>query len=169
MRRAHRTRARGPWPTEIFLSHASRDRSFADAFAGTLRKHGVPVWYSSTNIQGAQQWHDEIGAALSRCDWFVVLLSRSAVRSQWVKRELLFALNDRRYENRILPVRMLSCNWKLLSWTLDALQMVDFGRDFDEGCRRTLATWGIGLDPRQCIRPVADVQAGLRQNRSAAP
>ncbi|MDE0040336.1 MAG: hypothetical protein OXU77_22650 [Gammaproteobacteria bacterium] len=40
-----------------------------------LREHGVPVWYSDTNIRGAQQWHDEIGAALRRCDWLIVVLT----------------------------------------------------------------------------------------------
>ena len=27
---------------------------------------GIPVWYSYTDIQGARQWHDEIGRALQR-------------------------------------------------------------------------------------------------------
>ena len=59
-------------PKEIFLSHSNLDRSFADSIAETLRGHGIPVWYSQTNILGAQQWHDEIGEALKRCDWFIV-------------------------------------------------------------------------------------------------
>ena len=59
-------------PQEVFLSHASADRAFADRVADVLRRHGIPVWYSPTNILGAQQWHDEIGAALKRCDWWVV-------------------------------------------------------------------------------------------------
>lgn len=53
-----------------------------------LEDHGVKVWYSKTNLKGAQAWHDEIGKALARCDWFVVVLTPSAVRSEWVKREL---------------------------------------------------------------------------------
>lgn len=61
--------------------------------AEVLKRHGVPVWYSRVNIRGAQQRHDEIGAALRRCDWFAVLLSPHSVRSMWVKRELLFALS----------------------------------------------------------------------------
>lgn len=53
---------------ELFLSHASADAAFADRLAEALRRHGIPVWFSRTNLAGSQQWHDEIGAALRRCD-----------------------------------------------------------------------------------------------------
>lgn len=41
---------------------------------------------SKEHIGGAQEWHDEIGAALDRCDWFPVVLSPQSVASRWVKR-----------------------------------------------------------------------------------
>ena len=52
-------------PQEIFVSHASADRRMAQRGAEMLRQHGLPVWYSQTNLLGAQQWRDEIGAALA--------------------------------------------------------------------------------------------------------
>ncbi|MGV2387802.1 MAG UNVERIFIED_CONTAM: toll/interleukin-1 receptor domain-containing protein [Microcystis novacekii LVE1205-3] len=79
-------------PQEAFLSHSSKNREFVSHLANELRRHGVPVWYSETNILGAQQWHDEIGKALRRCDWFIIVLSPDAVDSMWVKRELIFTL-----------------------------------------------------------------------------
>src|SRR6185436_953300 len=96
-------------PRGLFLSHASKDRPLADALAATLRAHGVRVWYSTTQLRGAQQWHDEIGKALKRCDWFLVLLTPDSVRSRWVKHELLFALNEKRYEDHIVPVLVRRC------------------------------------------------------------
>ena|SRR2546427_2421434 len=56
----------------------------------------------TVNILGAQQWHDEIGAALRRCDWFVLVLSPNAIESIWVKRELLFSLQQNRFEDKII-------------------------------------------------------------------
>ena len=109
-----------------------------------VRRHGIPVWHSQTNIVAAQQWHDEIGAALKRCDWFAVLLSPNSVSSVWVKREVLFALNDNRYADKIVPLLYKPCDYDQLSWTLSLLQMVDFTGDFDEGCRDLLRVWGIG-------------------------
>jgi hypothetical protein len=140
MRRRTRTS-----PREVFLSHSSRDRASARKIAALLRSHGVPVWYSEKQLVGAQQWHDEIGHALHRCDWFVLLLSPHAVRSSWVKRELLFALRQRRYRDKIVPVRLANCDTERLSWTLDDFQAVDFCEDFDSGSRALLSVWGVGL------------------------
>ena len=131
-------------PTEVFLSHSSLDRQFATDLAVTVRRHGIPVWYSQTNIVGAQQWQDEIGAALQRRDWFVVALSPNSANSMWVKRELSFALNQNRFENRIIPVIYQTADYQRLSWTLSLLQMVDFTRTFDDGCVDLLRVWGIG-------------------------
>jgi len=88
---------KGNLPNEIFLSHSSLDGPFASALANVLRKHGITVWYSKANLIGAQQWHDEIGAALKRCDWLAVVLSPHSVNSAWVKREVLYSLMDPRY------------------------------------------------------------------------
>ena len=136
-----------PHPSEVFLSHSSLDRSVANVVADLLRRHGIPVWYSSTEIRGAQQWHDEIGHALKRCDWFVVLLSPNSVVSSWVKRELMFALKEQRYADKIIPVLIEACDSDQLSWTLSSLQVVNFIDDFENGCRELLRIWGIGYRP----------------------
>ena len=131
-------------PQEVFLSHSDLDREFADQLAITLRTHGIPVWYSRTNIIGAQQWHDEIGTALKRCDWFMVILSPHSVESVWVKRELLFALQQNLFEEKIIPLLYQECDYERLSWILSIFQMIDFTHNFNEGCRNLLRIWGIG-------------------------
>ncbi len=134
-------------PTELFLSHSSRDRASVDGVAEVLKRHGIPVWYSRVNIRGAQQWHDEIGAALRRCDWFAVLLSPHSVRSMWVKRELLSALQQSRFEGRIIPILLTPCDADQLSWTLSLFETIDMTNDFNDGCREFLRIWGIGYVP----------------------
>ena len=132
-------------PAEVFLSHSDRDRLFTARVAETLTRHGVPSWYSRRDLVGAQQWHDEIGEALRRCDWFAVILSPQSVASPWVKRELLFALQDNRYENRIIPVLYQPCEYAELSWTLPGFQLVDATGGFEESARQLLRIWGIGF------------------------
>lgn len=134
---------------EVFLSHSAKDRRFAERIAQVLRRHGIPVWYSGTDIVGAAQWHDEIGRALERCDWLVVVLSPHSVKSPWIKRELLYALNDARYESRIVPVSFKPCKHLELSWTLGDFEFVDFTGDFQKGCRSLLRIWGLGYQPSQ--------------------
>lgn len=136
-----------PHPKEVFLSYSSVDREFANRIAELLRRHYVPVWHSPTSIAGGQHWHDEIGDALERCDWFVILLSPDSVKSVWVKRELVFALEEKRYNKRIVPVVFRACNYRQLSWTLSSRQLVDFIEDFDSGYRALLRIWGIGFRP----------------------
>jgi hypothetical protein len=135
-------------PSEVFLSHSSVDQGIVAAIAEVLHRHGVPAWYSKTNILGAQQWHDEIGAALNRCDWFVLVLSPNSVDSMWVKRELLFALQQNRFENRIVPLLYQDCDFSQLSWVLPSFQLVDFEQGFEEGCRDLLRIWGLGYKSR---------------------
>lgn len=112
--------------------------------AEEIRRHGIPVWYSKTNIMGAQEWHDEIGAALRRCNWFVLILSPNAVKSTWVKNELLFSLNHHRYRNKIVPVLYKKCRYEKLSWTLANFQIVDFTGSIVDGYRELLRVWGLG-------------------------
>jgi hypothetical protein len=135
-------------PHEVFLSHSSLDRQFATNLAGVMRRHGIPVWYSQTNILGAQQWQDEIGAALQRCDWFVLVLSPNSAESMWVKRELSYALQQDRFEGRIVPIVYQPSNFQQLSWTLEIFQTVDFTGVIDDGYRALLRIWGIGYQPR---------------------
>jgi len=131
-------------PQELFLSHSALDRDFVERLANALRRHGVPVLYSERNLIGAQQWHDEIGDALRRCDWFAVVLSPSSVNSMWVKRELMKAFQPRRLENRIIPLLLQHADYEQLSWVLDSFQMIDFTGSFDDGMRELLRIWGIG-------------------------
>jgi hypothetical protein len=130
-------------PNELFLSYSSLDHAFASSIVDVLRHHGIPMWHSE-HLDGGQPWHDEIGKALRRCDWFAVIVSPRSADSMWVRKELNFALRQPRLENRILPLVYESCDLDLLSWTLLSVQMIDFTVDFHSGCRALLRTWGLG-------------------------
>lgn len=126
---------------EVFLSHSNKDRRFVGHLARVLKGHKVRYWYSAAHILGAKQWHDEIGRALRRCEWFLIILTPDSVRSQWVKREMLFALDDIRYNERIVPLLLKPCDYSRLSWTLPEFQLVDFSGSFELGCRQLLRIW----------------------------
>ncbi|HEX3656879.1 MAG TPA: toll/interleukin-1 receptor domain-containing protein [Pirellulales bacterium] len=131
-------------PNERFLSHSSVDRDAASTLAGILNEHGVPTFYAPEDLLGGQPWQDAILAALERCDWFAVLLTPDAITSMWVRRETAFALNERRYENKIVPLMYRPCELGSLKW-LRLFQVLDFQQDFRGGCRDLLRLWGIDL------------------------
>lgn len=138
-------------PNEVFLSHSSINLPIAISVASTLRNHGISIWFSPTNILSAQQWHDEIGNALRRCDWFIILLSNAAVNSIWVKRELHYALSHNQYDNHILPVKIENCDYEDLSWTIGMFQMVDMMNSRQYAFIQILRAWGLGFDlSRMC-------------------
>jgi hypothetical protein len=135
-------------PREVFLSHATSDRKFADRLAELFAAHSIPFWYSRRNIVGAQQWHDEIGDALARCDWFLLLLSPRSVKSEWVKRELLYALNQPRYRNRIILCMVKPCDPDRLPWTLSStFQIIYMQPDLDSGLRELMRVWSLAYRP----------------------
>jgi hypothetical protein len=65
-----------------------------------------------------------------------------------VKRELLFALNQARYNERIIPLLRRPCEYSRLSWTLPEFQFVDFTGSFDVGFRQLLKIWKIEYKSR---------------------
>lgn len=131
----------------IFLSHSSKDRILAAKLARVLRKAGFNVWYSENDLIGAEQWHTEIGRALSACDWFVLLASPASCRQPrakpwWVQREVLYALEEARYNGRFTPVLCKGATLaqlKKISWVLSQIQCVALKRDFDAGCKALIA------------------------------
>src|ERR1044072_7344333 len=141
-----------PHPKEVFLCHSSVDWEIAEQIVALLRRHGIPVWYGPSSIRGAQQWLDEIGDALERCDWFVILVSPNSMKSKWVRRELHFALDEDQYDKSIVPVVIHAGNYRKVSWPFRSYQFIDFTEDFEKGCRALLRIWGIGY---QAINPDA--------------
>ncbi len=70
----------------IFLSYASKDRLSAKALAQILEQSSHSVFWDRT-IQPGQSFDEVIEAALTRAEVVVVLWSRAAVASDWVRAE----------------------------------------------------------------------------------
>jgi hypothetical protein len=139
---------RGPSrDAKVFISHSSRDRVFVEKVVTVLRGHRIAYWYAPKNIVGAQQWQDEIGRALRECNWFLLVLSENARRAKWVKRELAYALENNRYNERILSIVKQQGDYTTLSWTLSSFQQVDFTGGFETACIDLLRVWGIEYHP----------------------
>ena len=109
--------------------------------------HGVPVWFSPQHVRGAEQWQDEIGEALKRCSWFMILLTPHAVKSMWVKRELNYALMENRYQNRVVPMLFKKCDYRALSWIFPQFQIIDFTENYVAACDQLLRLWKKQLKP----------------------
>lgn len=139
-------RRRSQRPLEVFLSRAEKETprhaATLERFRAALQRRGVAVWTAPTGVRDGTTWHDEIGKALRRCDWFVVALTKRSVRRPWVKQEVLYALQQVRYRQRILPLILEPCDTDALSWTLCNRQMIKF-RNSPQLARDALTAMGV--------------------------
>ena len=89
----------------IFVSHSSHDAAFCDQLAPSLRGAGADVWVDQDNL-GAGPLLDELMRQLRERPVFVVVLSKAAFASEWVRRECMWAyqLHCREPQRVVLPV-----------------------------------------------------------------
>lgn len=89
----------------VFVSHSSQDDAFCRAIVQVLRDAGADVWYDEHNL-GSGQLKDVILRELGSRPIFVVILSKAAIASRWVKREADWAeeLGERDPSRVFLPV-----------------------------------------------------------------
>lgn len=72
--------------TDIFISYSKGDKEWARTFAEAFVSHGWTVWWDQ-KIPPGQTWDTAIGARLEEAKCMVVLWSKAAIASNWVKNE----------------------------------------------------------------------------------
>ena len=151
-RKAARPRRR-PQRTKVFVSHATADRRRAQRIGRLLAEYGIDYWFSREHLVHGKDWYRGIGSALGTCNWLIVVGSRAAIRNRWVRDEVTFALVDRRYRNRVIPLLFEDCNLRRLAWSLPALHYIDFRNGWHPGIDQLLMR--LGGRRRRRIRRIA--------------
>ena len=72
----------------IFLSHSSKDKPFADWLYSRLRSADLTVWYDKHEILAGDSIITRIGEGLDGSEFLIVVISRQAIKSKWVREEL---------------------------------------------------------------------------------
>lgn len=98
---------------KIFFSHSSRDNALVRDVKSRLPKH-VKVWLDESELLTGMDVESSLRSAINEeADYVVVFLSRTAIQSEWVSRELSWALSREKELGRefVLPV-MLDNIWE---------------------------------------------------------
>ena len=74
-------------PPKIFVSHSHKDDAFTERLVADLRQAGADAWMDKTDL-GAGDFQDRISKALYDCEWFVLVLTKDALESNWVRQEV---------------------------------------------------------------------------------
>ena len=84
---------------DIFLSYARDDADAARALAAALEGQGCSVWWDR-KIRGGTEFSNEIEDALGAARAIIVLWSKTALRSHWVRDEAAFGRDN----GKLIPV-----------------------------------------------------------------
>ena len=93
----------------IFVSYAHKNSEIVFEHITRLRNAGFRIWYDE-GIDPGTDWSEEIAIALSNAAALIVFISPAAVESHNVKKEIVFAIDQRKHmicihvENTELPV-----------------------------------------------------------------
>jgi hypothetical protein len=87
----------------VFISHVAADQPFVSSLSKTLKRGGLKVWDRSRLVPGSNIAL-EVGKALDEADAVVVVLSPEAIKSEWVRHEIEFAIGSSKFKGRLVPV-----------------------------------------------------------------
>jgi len=131
-----------------FISYSREDSEFALRLAADLRQAGARIWLDQLDIALGTPWDSMIEQALREAATMLLVLSPASVKSENVRNEISFALQEKK---TIIPILRQDCAVPL---QLHRLQRVDFRSDYARGMNAVLQE--LGVTP-----PAPPVLAGL--------
>lgn len=88
---------------QIFISYSRAIPFIAEATKSFLESQGYTVWMDQEDIVGGAKWKEKIKEAVKSSFAMLVLVTKPAIESEWIKREILEA----KYQQRtIIPLLM---------------------------------------------------------------
>lgn len=123
---------------QVFLSYSFQDKEFAQHLANDLRKQGVKVWLADEQVKVGDKIIDTIREGISSSQWIIVVLSENSSQSDFVSKELVFALDEEQKRDRpfILPAVISETK---LPIQLQDKQYADFRENYNLGLEKILA------------------------------
>jgi len=114
---------------KIFLCHSSVDKIIVSRLNDDLRTHGFDTWFDS-DIELGSSILDSIQKSLGISKIILFFLSKSSVKSEWVKVEWQTKFSDqiKRRKIIVIPVLLEKCTIPLL---LKDKKYIDFSRNID--------------------------------------
>jgi hypothetical protein len=146
---------------KIFVSYSRKDRDITQRIVSDLNKAGAEVWVDVEGITSGN-FMQAIDKALEQCDWMVLILSPSAIVSEYVPEETYTALHrvKQGYMKGVIPVLVSACQPDSIPPQWDVLQRYDATQDYTTALAGVLRALKIGeLRDLPSIAPAGTVTA----------
>jgi serine/threonine protein kinase len=119
----------------IFLSYSRADSDLMARVRDELSSSGFKVWTDGNLTPGTPSWKDGIEQAIEGAGCVVVILSPDSKQSEWVKRELDYALA---YGLPIFPVLARGDERSAVPFALISTQRVDIREQYAQGIQNLM-------------------------------
>ncbi len=98
--------------TSAFISHSSCDKKFVRRLAMDLRASGIKAWLDEAEIKIGEPLTHRIQDAISNHKFFIAIISKNSLSSEWVSKEIEIALEleIKSHSVKILPVIIDDCS-----------------------------------------------------------
>jgi adenylate cyclase len=114
--------------SKIFICHSSADiDAVRRIILPVLDKYGFEFFLAESSIKIGDRWDQAVVAAIDSCDFFMIVMSKSAATSTNVSDEVYYAFQHRakRTANWIMPVRLEPIEPSQIHWQLGRHQYRD--------------------------------------------
>ena len=125
----------------VFISHSSQDTNFVNLLEAVLTYSGVSVWRSSSGLKPGMEYEREINTALGEAETLLIVVSRNAAASAWVKHECRIFL-DKHPASRTIPILLDATSPNDVLIGLEKFQNIDFSACMLTGFVKLLKVFG---------------------------
>lgn len=127
---------------KAFISYSTKDREFVEKLANDLSNEKFQLFFDKWEIKVGDSIVEKINDALEEMKDFIIILSKSSVNSNWVKKELSSGIVKKLEDSsiRILPVLKEECSIPLI---IKDLKYANFCETYETGLIDLIDTLGL--------------------------
>jgi hypothetical protein len=122
-----------PQTRRVFISYSSIDKPFVDRLANDLLKAGIDIWIDTLEILAGDSLVEKIfDQGIANSDYLLIVLSESATKSNWVKKELSIVFIRELQEKRVVVIPVLTSDC-IIPMSIQDKKYADFRQDYSKG------------------------------------
>ena len=154
---------------DAFLSYSTHDAEWTLGLKHALESNGLRVWLDRDQIRPGNSIIADLEAGLEKCKSFVLVVSPSAVTSEWVKEEYHRAVTLAKAKDRPLQVIPVVRGKTELPGFLSTRNWIEFLDEITYSANLERLIWGITGSKRRKSIPRADAPASPQQDELGNP
>jgi hypothetical protein len=122
----------------VFISYSRKDQTFVDKLSIDLLNHNVKVWRDEYKLSAGDSLTERIGKGIDQASFLCIVLSDSALASNWVQKEVTAGLLREQKNSGFTIAPLLLENVPVPEELADYM-WIDFTKSYEEGARKLLA------------------------------